>query len=88
MGRPLLMRSTASQSDGLLKHPQYTRPEKGPYGDVPRVLLSGNKAVITRWQLKESLLKTKKNRPDLLKKKELSPEQEVLLEEIISEEKT
>ena len=28
--------------DGLLKHPQYTRPEESEYGVVPKILLSGN----------------------------------------------
>ena len=54
---------------GLLKYPQYTRPENSPYGNVPAVLLSGDHETIRRWQLKQSLVKTKKNRPDLLKNK-------------------
>ena len=72
---------------GLLKYPQYTRPENSPYGNVPAVLLSGDHETIRRWQLKQSLVKTKKNRPDLLKNKVLNTEERELLKEIIREEK-
>jgi len=75
-------------SNGLLKHPQYTRPESGAYGDVPKILLSGDHELIRKWQLKQSLLKTKENRPDLLKDRALNVEEEGLLEEIMSEEKS
>ena len=79
---------TDTFSDGLLKHPQYTRPETGSYGDVPEILLSGDHESIRRWQLKQSLLKTRKNRPDLLEKRPLNEEEQGLLEEIIREEKS
>ena len=75
-------------SSGLLKHPQYTRPESSKYGEVPKVLLSGDHELIRKWQLKQSLLKTKENRPDLLKDRRSNAEEESLLEEIISEEKS
>ena len=75
-------------SDGLLKHPQYTRPESSKYGKVPKVLLSGDHELIRKWQLKQSLIKTKENRPDLLKDRALNVEEEGLLEEIMSEEKS
>ena len=74
-------------NNGMLKYSQYTRPENSPYGDVPAILLSGNHEIIKRWQLKQSLAKTKKNRPDLLKNKVLTLEEKELLEEIIREEK-
>ena len=74
-------------SNGILKHPQYTRPESCIYGDVPTVLLSGNHREIKKWQLKQSLAKTKKNRPDLLKSKNLSEIEKEIIEEIVSEEK-
>ena len=80
--------NTDTFSDGLLKHPQYTRPETGSYGDVPEILLSGDHESIRRWQLKQSLLKTKKNRPDLLEERLLNEEEQGLLEEIIREEKS
>ena len=74
-----------SFSEGLLEHPQYTRPEKSSYGDVPEVLLSGNHELIKRWKLKESLRLTLQNRPELLEKKELSDLEMELLTEIKDE---
>ncbi|MBU0729982.1 MAG: tRNA (guanosine(37)-N1)-methyltransferase TrmD [Proteobacteria bacterium] len=53
-------------SRGVLKHPQYTRPRVFESQEVPDVLLSGDHAAITEWRLKESVMRTKKNRPDLL----------------------
>ncbi|MBI2196742.1 tRNA (guanosine(37)-N1)-methyltransferase TrmD [Candidatus Daviesbacteria bacterium] len=55
-----------SFSEGLLEHPQYTRPAGFEGKKVPEVLLSGNHAEIKKWRLKKSLEKTKKIRPDLL----------------------
>ena len=75
-------------SNGLLKHPQYTRPDSGAYGDVPKILLSGDHELIRKWQLKQSLLKTRQNRPDLLENRVLNEEELQLLEEIIREEQS
>ncbi|MDD5147265.1 MAG: tRNA (guanosine(37)-N1)-methyltransferase TrmD [Candidatus Daviesbacteria bacterium] len=55
-----------SFSEGLLEHPQYTRPEEFEESKVPKVLLSGNHAEIAKWREQKSLEKTKKIRPDLL----------------------
>ena len=74
-----------SFSDGLLEHPQYTRPEKTPYGNVPEILISGNHEKINRWKLKESLRITLKNRPDLIRSKDLSELEIELLNEIKDE---
>ena len=74
-----------SFSDGLLEHPQYTRPEKIPHGNVPEILISGNHEKIDRWKLKESLRITLKNRPDLIKSKDLSILEIELLNEIKDE---
>lgn len=57
-----------SFSDGLLEYPQYTRPENYKGKKVPKVLLSGDHAKIEDWRKKEALRRTKKRRPDLLKK--------------------
>ena len=54
--------------DGLLKHPQYTRPEESEYGVVPKILLSGNHESIRSWKIKKSLENTMMKRPDLLAK--------------------
>ena len=57
-----------SFSEGLLEYPQYTRPEEFEKKKVPKILLSGNHQEIAKWRHKESVKKTKKIRPDLLKK--------------------
>lgn len=74
-----------SLTSGLLKHPQYTRPEMHNNSPVPPVLVSGNHKEIHRWRLKSSLGKTWLRRPDLLAKRELSKEENSLLNEFISE---
>jgi len=56
-----------SFSSGLLEAPQYTRPAEFRGWKVPEVLLSGNHAEIAKWRREQSLKRTKKNRPDLLK---------------------
>ena len=57
---------TDSFSDGLLEYPQYTRPEVFRDMKVPDILLSGNHQKIAEWRKKQSLERTKNNRPDLL----------------------
>ena len=39
-----------SFSDGLLEHPQYTRPQVWEGQEIPAVLTSGNHAEIARWR--------------------------------------
>jgi hypothetical protein len=53
--------------------------------EVPNVLLSGNHKAIKRWRLKQSIMKTFKKRPDLLKKRKLSKEEQLLLDEYLDE---
>ncbi len=57
-----------SFAGNLLEHPQYTRPEVYNGRKVPEVLLSGHHAKIEAWKKEQSLLRTQKYRPDLLKK--------------------
>lgn len=57
-----------SFNDGLLEHPQYTRPEDFEGEKVPEVLVSGNHQAVDKWRHEKSLEKTKKVRPDLIKK--------------------
>ena len=68
-----------SHSDGLLDYPQFTRPECIENEAVPDVLLSGHHKDIEQWRMKQALGRTWQKRPDLLKKKTLSAEQERLL---------
>src|SRR5205807_9816858 len=60
--------STESFSDGLLDYPHYTRPPEFDGKKVPEVLLTGHHADIARWRRQAAEEKTKRNRPDLLKK--------------------
>lgn len=73
-----------SFADGLLEYPQYTRPPVFRGMEVPEVLLSGNHAEIKRWRRKESLKRTYRRRPDLLKKADLSAEDLEYLAELKS----
>lgn len=59
---------TDSFGNGLLEHPQYSRPQIWHDKEVPPVLLSGNHKLIEKWQLEESLKRTKERRPDLYEK--------------------
>lgn len=65
-----------SFSAGLLEYPQYTRPEEFRGLRVPEVLLSGNHVEIARWRRRQSLLRTRQRRPDLLAKATLSADDE------------
>lgn len=75
-----------SFSTGLLEHPHYTRPADFRGMKVPDVLLEGNHAKIDEWRKKESLRRTWKRRPDLLKKIQLSEADQQLLETVMKEE--
>ncbi len=52
--------------DGLLEHPQYTRPAEYRGWTVPDVLLSGHHANIEQWKHEQRLDRTRERRPDLL----------------------
>jgi len=54
-----------SFSDGLLEHPQYTRPTVWQGRAVPDILLSGHHAAISQWRRTEAERLTKERRPDL-----------------------
>ncbi|MEW5792607.1 MAG: tRNA (guanosine(37)-N1)-methyltransferase TrmD [Pseudomonadota bacterium] len=70
-----------SFSAGLLDCPHYTRPELLDGWAVPAVLLSGDHARIARWRHKQALGRTWERRPDLLARRELTPQEEALLAE-------
>ncbi len=71
-----------SFSDGLLEYPQYTRPREIRGMEVPEILLSGDHAKIRAWRRMESLKATKRFRPDLLEKADLTDKEKKLLEEL------
>lgn len=56
-----------SFQDGLLGPPVYTRPAEYKGWKVPEVLLSGHERKIAEWRYEQSVERTKKRRPDLLK---------------------
>lgn len=57
--------SEESFEDGLLEHPQYTRPRTFEGLDIPEVLLSGHHADIRKWRQGMRQETTRKQRPDL-----------------------
>jgi tRNA (guanine37-N1)-methyltransferase len=77
-----------SFSDGLLDCPHYTRPEEIVNLRVPDILLSGNHGDIAKWRRKQALGRTWLRRPEILEKRELSDEDELLLDEFIKESKS
>ena len=56
-----------SFQDNLLAAPVYTRPAEYNGWKVPDILLSGHEAKIKEWELQQSLERTQRLRPDLLK---------------------
>ncbi|QSB06208.1 tRNA (guanosine(37)-N1)-methyltransferase TrmD [Natronoglycomyces albus] len=55
-----------SHTGGLLEAPMYTKPATWRGLEVPQVLLSGHHAKIARWRRDQSLLRTLRQRPDLI----------------------
>ncbi len=70
-----------SFTDDLLDYPHYTRPEALENISVPKVLVSGDHNAINRWRLKQALGRTFERRPDLIERKELSDDEQNLLQE-------
>jgi tRNA (guanine37-N1)-methyltransferase len=54
-----------SFSDGLLEHPQYTRPAVWEGMAIPEVLTSGNHGAVAAWRHAQAEEITKARRPDL-----------------------
>ena len=57
--------SDESFEDGLLEHPQFTRPRTFEGRDIPEVLTSGHHAAVARWRRAEREQATRERRPDL-----------------------
>jgi tRNA (guanine37-N1)-methyltransferase len=55
-----------SFADGLLEHPQYTRPAEFRDWAVPDVLRSGDHGLVARWRAAQALARTIDRRPDLI----------------------
>jgi tRNA (guanine37-N1)-methyltransferase len=72
--------------DGLLEHPQYTRPASFRGWDVPEVLRSGDHARIARWQRAMALARTRERRPDLLAARGgLTPEEAAEVDAVLAD---
>ena len=71
-----------SFSQGLLDWPHYTRPEIFEGLAVPKVLRCGNHAEIERWRLEQSVARTWRRRPDLIRGRVLSGEAQQILNEL------
>lgn len=56
-----------SHYNGLLEYPQYTKPFSWRNKEVPEILISGHHEKIEEWKKEQSLLRTLKKRPDMLK---------------------
>lgn len=72
-----------SFQDNLLEYPHYSRPEIWHDKKVPPVLLSGHHVNIEKWRREQSIIRTAKNRPDLLEKAELTKKERIFAEEIM-----
>jgi tRNA (guanine37-N1)-methyltransferase len=57
--------SEESFEDGLLEHPQYTRPRTFEGLDIPEVLLGGHHAEVRKWRQAQREQTTRERRPDL-----------------------
>jgi tRNA (guanine37-N1)-methyltransferase len=79
-----LPRSTYG-AGGLLDYPHYTRPAEFMGIAIPEALAGGNHEAIRRWRRRMALKKTLENRPDLLKKIEISEEDREILAELRGE---
>lgn len=74
-----------SHYEGLLEHPQYTRPRVFNEKSVPDVLLSGNHKHIKDWKNYQSIKNTFLKRPDIFNKIRLDKKDKDILLEIKKE---
>lgn len=74
-----------SFADGLLDCPHYTRPEVINGIKVPKVLQSGDHQAIKTFRNKEKLIRTWQRRPDLIKRRVLTEEEQSVLDQIKGE---
>ena len=75
---PGVPRSTHG-SGGILDYPHYTRPADFRGAPIPEVLAAGDHLAIRRWRRQAALAKTLRNRPDLLARAPLTPEDRAFL---------
>ncbi len=76
-----------SHFNGLLEYPQYTRPAVWRGRKVPDVLLAGHHGNVEKWRHQQSIFRTHKKRPEMLKHADLSKEDRKFLGELESQTK-
>jgi len=70
----------------LLEYPQYSRPEEWRGKKVPPVLLSGHHGNVDRWRRDQSILRTLRNRPELLSGAEFDKKDRKYLRALLQDE--
>lgn len=72
-----------SFNGNLLEYPQYSRPEDYKGMKVPGILLSGHHENIGKWRRKQSIIRTYKRRPDLLRAAALSEDDRKFIDSLL-----
>lgn len=72
-----------SFAEGLLEFPQYTRPASYRGMEVPEVLLSGDHGKVEAWRREQAVVRTARQRPDLIASAALTPAELALAREIM-----
>jgi tRNA (guanine37-N1)-methyltransferase len=67
------VRKIAERPLALLDFPHYTRPAEFRGWKVPEVLIGGNHAEVAKWRRLKAIEKTRRNRPDLMRKADEPP---------------
>ena len=71
----------------MMRGESSSRPEVWHERAVPPILLSGNHAKVDQWRRKQSILRTRRRRPDLYERLDLSSKaDQKILEELRAEE--
>lgn len=73
-----------SFSNNLLEYPHYTRPREFLGKVVPEILLSGHHKKINEWRKEQSILRTLRKRPELLKDAKLNKQENIFLNSILN----
>jgi tRNA (guanine37-N1)-methyltransferase len=69
-----------SHAAGLVEYPHYTRPLEFRGHVVPEILLSGHHAKIAAWRRQQAILRTARQRPDLLPHADLTAAERAMAE--------
>lgn len=78
---------TESFAGNLLEYPQYSRPEEWHGKKVPEVLMSGHHGNVDKWRREQSIIRTVKWRPDLLKGADLTNKEWAFVRQLKKQQK-